>query len=208
MSLADAEEFIRQATALQWCPRIMIIGGEPTLNNNFRGFVALAANFAGPKRVEIWSNGFGDRAQRELVWARESGLGVVQEGTIKKHDVVHRVKDIFIAPVDYGQTREPCGSHSCISDPDCGISVDASGYTLCCMGGAIDGILGLGARTKRLADLFDPVFAEQQTRKLCAHCGQHLGLGTSKDTQLVCKTRMSQTWHTAALKCLNESKKT
>ena len=61
MTLDDARDFCRQAEELYevtgWRPRIMIIGGEPTLHRDFLEFVAIALAFAGPGRVEVWSNG-------------------------------------------------------------------------------------------------------------------------------------------------------
>jgi hypothetical protein len=57
------------------------------------------------------------------------------------------------------------------SSTRCGISVDAGGYSLCAMGGMIDGFLELNIRTKNLADLFDPAKAAETTRRLCEHCG-------------------------------------
>jgi hypothetical protein len=199
MTLDDAREFRRQVESLDpkfnYHPRIIIIGGEPTLHRDFLEFVALA-NAMSPGRVEVWSNGFRPRADELLEEVRKSGLARVVDGTIKPDgSVLHPVNDIFLAPCDIGETREPCGSHACITDPDCGISVDAAGYSLCCMGGAIDGVLRLRARTKRLADLFDPEFAERQTRTLCNVCGQHRGVnGHAATARLIAGTLMSPTW--------------
>jgi len=205
MTLDDAREFIRQADELNWHPKVMIIGGEPTLHKEFQAFVELAAQWATPRRVEVWSNGYGPHAQRQLDWVRKVRLALVQDGTIKTGDVQHHVNDIFVSPADFGKTREPCGTHSCFTDKyDCGISVDSVGYSDCCMGGAIDGLLGLNARTKRLADLFDPAFAEQQTRKLCEHCGQNMWPRMPAQTWECRKTRMSKSWRTAALRILGQ----
>jgi hypothetical protein len=201
MTLDDAGDFCAQAKALKWCPRIMIIGGEPTLHKDFFDFLGVAVDFTGdPQRVEVWSNGHSRLAQKRLDQVRRGGLAKVIEGTIKGGSVVHPVRDIFLAPCDFGGDRQPCGTHASITDPDCGISVDAGGYTVCCMGGAIDGVLGLGVRTKRLADLFDPKFAAEQTRALCANCGQHLGVEGKAEVYSYRGTPMSRTWHAAALR--------
>ena len=72
----------------------------------------------------------------------------------------------FMAPIDFQvPERVPCYLHS---RTGCGISVDAGGYTVCPIGGAIDGVLASNLRTRRLADLFDPVFAQYQI-----HYGQY-----------------------------------
>jgi hypothetical protein len=205
MTLDDARDFCRQADALGWRPRITLIGGEPTLHRNFAGFLDLARHFTGDgRRVEIYSNGYGPRARELLAEVRGRGLAIVQEGTIKTGSVDHPVRDIFLAPRDFGRARAPCPTHSSFTDPDCGISVDARGYTLCCMGGAIDGFLELGLRTYRLADLFDPEFAAYQTRELCDHCGQHLGLDPAclEKCQQVHGAWMSPSWQEAATRAI------
>lgn len=212
MTLADAHEFCQQARALDWRPRIMLIGGEPTLHPNFFAFLDVAVDFTGdPRRVEVWSNGYSDRAKEILARVREENLAVVMEGTIKTASVRHPVQDIFLAPRDLGRGRDPCGTHARCADPDCGISVDAGGYTLCCMGGAIDGILGLSVRTRRLADLWDPEFAARQTRALCDHCGQHLGIPPQKRAacQRIHGTLMSPAWARESRRAIEqESKRT
>lgn len=204
MILEDAREFCRQARELIWSPRIIIIGGEPTLHPEFLDFVAIATDFA-PGRVEVWSNGKRPRAKFLLDQVRADGQAKVIEGTIKDASVIHEVYDIFLSPADFGAGREPCGTHASVTDPDCGISVDAAGYSLCCMGGMIDGLLGLGVRTKRLADLWDPDFARNQTRSLCRHCGQHLGIDGRRiaASQVVGGTLLSPTWIAAAERATN-----
>jgi len=199
MTLDDAAEFCRQAAELRWDPRIMLIGGEPTLHPDFHAFVELAAAFA-PGRVEVWSNGCGPTSAAALARVRADGLAQVVDGTQKTRSVTHDVFDIFVAPKDWGHDRGPCGTHASYAWPDCGISVDHDGYTLCCMGGAIDGHLGLGVRTKRLADLWDPDFAAQQTAALCASCGQHLGIDAEKiaGCKVIRRTLMSPSWAEAA----------
>ena len=203
MTLADAEEFCRQAAALDWKPRIILIGGEPTLNPHLEAFIELATEF-NPGNVELWSNGFTEESRAVLARVRAAGKAQVIEGTIKGGNVAHNVFDIFQAPCDYGERRTPCGTHASVAWPDCGISVDHDGYTLCCMGGAIDGLLRLGARTKRLADLWDEEFAARQTELLCQRCGQHLGLTGRKvaDSTMVRRTLLSPTWAAAAERVL------
>jgi hypothetical protein len=197
MTLADAQEFSDQARALGWFPRIILIGGEPTLHPDLFGFLDLAAGFSAG--AELWSNGYRPEAKEILERVRRENRVKVIEGTIKTRSVVQPVRDIFLAPCDFHAQREPCGTHSLYADPDCGISVDAGGYTVCCMGGMIDGILDLGARTKRLADLFDPSFADAQTRMLCNHCGQHLGIDNERFAGSAERfgIRVSPTWQDA-----------
>jgi organic radical activating enzyme len=165
----DILGFFAQARALEWQPRILIIGGEPTLHPQFEELVELCVAES-PHRVVVWSNGYSRATKRALARV-SSGAEVFAETFKPKGSVVHEIQDIYCAPVDLGTSRPICGQHA---SRKCGISVDALGYTPCCMGGAVDGVLGLGARTRVLADLWDAGKVARQTRLLCDHCGHQL----------------------------------
>ncbi|MBI5478762.1 MAG: radical SAM protein [Deltaproteobacteria bacterium] len=166
---ADILDFFAQARVLKWQPKILIIGGEPTLHPQFEELVRVCAAES-VHRVVVWSNGYARATKRAL--ARISTVADVFEETFKqKGSVVHEQQDVYCAPVDLGVSRPICGQHA---SRTCGISVDALGFTPCCMGGAIDGVLGLGARTRVLADLWDADKVAKQTRRLCDHCGHLL----------------------------------
>ena len=174
MTLADAEDFIRQARALNWEPIITIIGGEPTVHKDFLGFVEMAYNFANT-RVRVFSNGHRQIA-RDLCdqVSRKYGTTIMTESY--KTDTVKAVTgfagwvdDIFISPHDFGEPlRIPCFSHCSIA---CGISVDSVGYAPCAMGGMVDALLGTERRTKVLADLFDKEKVAETSAIHCAQCG-------------------------------------
>ena len=95
-----------------------------------------------PGRVEIWSNGYRDAAKEKLERIRAEGKARVCEETIKADGcMVLPQADFFLAPKDFGViNHRPCHNHAAIG---CGISVDAEGYTLCSIGGAIDSVLEL-----------------------------------------------------------------
>lgn len=174
MSIKHAEQFCRQATELDWRPKIFLIGGEPTLHQDFFQFLDIAAAF-NPGNVWVWSNGYSVQSQEILERVRQEGKARVVESTIKlKGSVVQPQQDCFIAPADRGESRGLCKWHPFVGI--CGISVDSCGYTLCSAGGAIDGVLRLGLRTQRLADLFEHKWAGRHTRALCRWCGRGLGV--------------------------------
>ena len=194
MTVEDAREFVRQADELDWAPDVVIIGGEPTLHRDLFDFIEIA-NQMSPGRVEVWSNGYREDARRQLDRIRSEGLARVCEGTIKPDgSIIHPQNDYFVAPIDFGVAeRSPCHLH-CRSG--CGMSVDASGYTLCPLGGAIDSVLELGLRTRCLKDLFDPVFADYQTRALCRMCGHELHIDSQRiaNSQVIHGALMSPSW--------------
>src|ERR1017187_9060359 len=111
MTLADAREFWRQAKELAWQPTIDIMGGEPTLHPEFMHFVDIAAAFA-PRKVNVWSNGFAQQTRAILDTVRAEQLGNVIAETLKPRGSIHHgLRDVFIAPSDFGVKRAPCWAH-------------------------------------------------------------------------------------------------
>lgn len=166
MTLADVKEFFRQCRELNFNPDILIIGGEPTLNQDFEAIVAASREFKGDGLVQVWTNG----RDREMVkHIREKYNASVPEETFKaKSRIDFPWDDYYVSPADYGIERHKCWQHG---SEICGISVDADGYMPCAVGGMLDGVLKLGLRTKRLADLFDEEKNAAITKEMCKHCG-------------------------------------
>ena len=195
MTLKDAEDFVAQATELNWHPKMHLLGGEPTLHKDLYGFIDIFSQLS-PGNVYVVSHWHGSHAQKIMEHIENRGLAKTQPwGRKPDGSVVHDVLDCCIAPLDYGEEREPCWKHA-EREGSCGISVDACGYTVCSSGGAIDGILQLGIRTKRLADLWDREFAYNQTKKLCNVCGRCLGIKNG-GTKTIYGVPMTQTWSQA-----------
>ena len=101
--------------------------------------------------------------------------------------------------------HRPCHNHAAIG---CGISVDAGGYAVCSIGGAIDSVLDLKVRSKQLKDLFDQDFAHRQTCALCDVCGRELGITSHHiaKSQVMHGSLMSPTWQ-AGVKRIEQRKK-
>ena len=189
-----------------WFPKIVILGGEPTLHRELFEFIEIA-NELSPGRVEVWSNGYRKAAKDQLARIRAEGRAKVCEETIKASGcTVLPQADFFLAPKDFGViNHRPCHNHAAIG---CGISVDAEGYAACSIGGAIDSVLQLGVRTKSLKDLFDVEFAHRQTCSLCDVCGRELGINSHHiaKSQVMHGSLMSPTWQ-AAVKRIEQRKK-
>jgi hypothetical protein len=189
-----------------WFPKIVILGGEPTLHRELFEFIEIA-NELSPGRVEVWSNGYRKAAKDQLARIRAEGRAKVCEETIKASGcTVLPQADFFLAPKDFGViNHRPCHNHAAIG---CGISVDAEGYAACSIGGAIDSVLQLGVRTKNLKDLFDVEFAHRQTCSLCDVCGRELGINSHHiaKSQVMHGSLMSPTWQ-AAVKRIEQRKK-
>lgn len=196
MTIDDVKEFFRQANTLQWKPEIRFLGGEPTKHYNLLECLWLAKQFVSGDitRVQLWSNNYGTNANSILQQVVDKQLATIVTETHKTGSVEHVDKNICVAPVDGGiLSRNSCWQHA--ANGVCGVSVDAEGYTICPCGGAIDGILKLGLRTKILADLFNSNFARQQTIDLCRYCGWYTGDSLNNvTTETIRGTKMSKTW--------------
>lgn len=166
MTIGDVKEFFRQCRELNFNPDILIIGGEPTVHPNFLEIVKLSREFKGNGLVQVWSNG-RDRAMIDHI--RDKYQASCPEETFKaKSRTDFPWDDYYISPADYGIERHKCWQHG---SEICGISVDSGGYMPCAVGGMLDGVLKLGLRTKRLADLFDNEKNAEITKKMCESCG-------------------------------------
>jgi hypothetical protein len=155
----------------------------------------------------------------ELFWGSKPKRQKLNwNGDTIKNKSVNFFKGMTISPKDMGLDICPpdregndfifdfkgCYQHSAYS---CGISVDTVGYSICAMGGAIDGMLELGTRTKDLSKLFDKEFALKQTCDLCDNCGFQYDRRTNQinwelqdNIKVVNHTHMSPTWYNALIK--------
>lgn len=196
MTFDDVAEFLHQAQQLRWFPALLLIGGEPTMHPQFDAICELCREFANlgtrlglgyPEKglqglVQLWSNQTTPQAREAAARVRERYQISVCEQTIKRNDTIplqvysgeekegyeFGIQDIMVSPADLGYTRPHCWQHGA---EICGISVDSQGYSPCSTGGAVAGMLGLGYRTKVLADLFDPEKVAAITAEMCRHCG-------------------------------------
>lgn len=185
MTLEDAEECIRQANAIGWKdmpgpgngaepPRILIIGGEPTLHPQFMKFVKLARDWTGTY-VEIYSNGLTEETQILLSEARQRYNASINRDGFKR---AAREKpqdggqlwsmETYVSPTEADLSLTVCYCH-CFRI--CGIGFDASGFSPCPIGLTISKILGVDGVTKNLADLWDKEKAYKLTTEICRHCG-------------------------------------
>jgi hypothetical protein len=186
MTVEDLHEFFRQADAIGWRdmpgpgngaerPRIVIIGGEPTLHLRFMEFVDLVQQWS-QTYAQVFSNATTKKSKELLAQAR--GIGASIQADTFKPVSIRSQKDIkegwwclttCVSPVDAG--IEPLGKCFSHCSEICGFSVDHNGYSPCAVGHSASRILGLGAVTKNLADLWDEEKAKAMTFAQCLHCG-------------------------------------
>ena len=200
MTIEDGELFERQAADRKWKPRMVLVGGEPTLHKDFFGFLDIARRISN-NRVTVWSNNYSPETKEILAKVRRDKLASLVPKSFKTRSVDHRHKRFYVAPADYGLPWYRCCEHAAgfmiysKGLVGTGVSVDHGGYTVCARGGVIDSWLGLGVRTKNLDDLFNLEFAAKQTEELCKHCGCICRFnGMNLPTEKVLGIDMSPTW--------------
>lgn len=185
MEIADARECIAQADAVGWRqkpgpgngsepPRVVIIGGEPTLHPRFLDFIALAEEWT-ETYVEVFSNGYAEESRQILENSKlRNHVSVNREGfkDDSRKDILDGKQqwsmETYVSPHEAGLPLTVCYCHSRII---CGIGVDASGYSLCPIGLTISEILGVNGKTRNFADLYDVEKAHEMTVEMCRHCG-------------------------------------
>lgn len=190
MTIEDAREVFRQCDELGWQPLVILIGGEPTAHPQFLDFARISRewmkrqNRVGPcSEVQVYSNGHSERERRLCDEAREKyDCSIVKSEWKPEGSRVGGEPDMpdwhlgmFVSPTDAGLPFQ--GTCYCHSAEICGAGADHYGYSVCPTGlsiGALlegQGVLAAPVRTKRLADLFDPAWAEAATKAMCSACG-------------------------------------
>lgn len=187
LTLADVTEVFRQVDELRprWTPRVIIIGGEPTLHPQFLEICKMSVEWSRCHRpdnfVQVFSNGTTERTRALLERARLEHNCSIPKDEWKTESITGEnagsIKwrmDTYVSPTDAGLTFEDHGVCYQASSQICGVGVYHEGYTLCPPAGPLSALLGLPeglVMTKRIADLFDPVWAERATRIACEACG-------------------------------------
>jgi hypothetical protein len=183
------------STFLDTCPpyaRLVLLGGEPTLHPDCVEFAKMSLERSPEAKVIIYSNAYTPKSREVL--KELLAMGIKNSGGTEKLDgsVDHQDPFIFVSPHDMGQPdrAEPC--HWC-AFKSCGFSVDSHGITSCAIGGAIDGILGLGLRTWDWNKV-----TMGQCLDLCRHCGHLYDWPTEPSTGRFWRGQMvSKTWDDA-----------
>jgi hypothetical protein len=226
MTLDDLFEFFRQADEIGWKdmpgpgngsekPRVILIGGEPTLHPQFLEFVDLIHKWSGTY-VQIYSNATTAKSKELLEKARLQFSASIAQTSFKLTSIRSQsdIKEGWwstttcVSPIDAG--FEPLGKCFAHSSEICGFSVDHNGYSPCAIGHSASTVLGLGATTKNLADLWDEEKVKAMTLAQCNHCGWNVrGRGMkSEDVEafekyagqlpkLKSETPVSPTWEKA-----------
>lgn len=178
MSVDDLRSALAQCDELQWAPRILFLGGEPTMHPDFEEMVRVATEWSAGRRrdwaVQVWSNAYTPKTRAILQKVKDRYCASINPDTHKEGGAIRAGfpgwdTSIFVSPTDLGMPlRKPCWQYAW--GGICGVSVDSQGFAPCAIGTGLAGLLGEG-RVPRLADLFDEEKRAAVTAKLCGHCG-------------------------------------
>lgn len=161
------DDSIRRGT--RW-RRIRVLGGEPTLHPEFHEIVAELRRYrewCSTCIVEVVSNGYGTRVNREL---DRLPADVMVDNTAKTTPVQPHFGPFNMAPVDDPWYSLTDYSNACAIVRDCGMGLTPMGYYPCAVAGGIDRIIGAGLGSASLpADDDDMLDA---ARRLCGLCGR------------------------------------
>src|SRR5262249_2729701 len=129
MSLGQIRRFLKesQEREIQW-KRIRLLGGEPTSHPEFLEIVNLVIDyrqkFSPRTRIEITTNGYGERANRMLALLPP----VVQViNTAKITNLQQEFQTFNVAPIDVAEYQESDFSNGCLVTECCGIGVTPYG---------------------------------------------------------------------------------
>lgn len=171
MSTEQMRHFLEESRGrgIRW-KSIRLLGGEPTSHPQFLEIVNLVLEYRdkfSPKtRIEIFTNGNGERANRMLSLLPP---GVQVNNTAKVTNVQREFQTFNVAPIDLEEYHGADFSNGCGVTEVCGIGVTPYGYYPCAIAGAIDRTFGLNLGRKALPERHDDM--KEELRTFCALCG-------------------------------------
>ena len=184
--------------------KIIFTGGEPTLVPNLEDYILATLEVAPNAKFAIATNEYTQEARDRLrYFADKYGMGNSGSAKPEGKPAYDFAEGMFLSPRDTGVPRtDGEGKHFPNTEPcpwsiRCGVSVDSVGMTSCAMGGAVDGILGLGLRTTNFMELTDA-----RLKEMCSHCGAWTNPADVPEEKTVLwrGQRVTKEWHEALLR--------
>lgn len=170
MTLDQIDRFVAESVAggVRW-ERIRLLGGEPTLHPEFFSILerlrAYRDAHSPSTRIEVTSNGHGDKVQRALERIPQD---VVVENT-QKTSVEQPFQSFNVAPADRPAYRNADFANGCAVTEVCGVGLGPYGYYPCAVAAGIDRIVGLDMGRRALPGPEDDMV--DQLDAFCRRCG-------------------------------------
>ncbi len=175
MSLNQIHQFIKESIELgkKW-EIINILGGEPTLHENFLEIVQLILTeyidkFSPNTILQITTNGYGEEVQTQLRQLPAHPALIIDYDSFKEDRIVEYFSPFNDAPIDKPDADKKEFYKGCWVTAYCGIGLNAYGYYPCGVAGGIDRVMQFRKGIPSLKE------AEQKLRELlslfCQYCG-------------------------------------
>lgn len=178
LKLEDIENFVQESigTGREW-QLINVLGGEPTLHNDFLKILALLQNYVeaySPKTIiKVVSNGVSERSRRLCEVAKDKFKNVmIDYSSFKDSNKVDYFTPFNDAPIDDDDFRNADFTKACWVAGYCGIGLNAEGYYACAVCGGIDRIMNGNCGVKSIIELTEEKLSEQYN-KFCRLCGNY-----------------------------------
>ncbi|MHA1381068.1 MAG: radical SAM protein [Candidatus Helarchaeota archaeon] len=179
MCLEQIHRFIEESLKLgkKW-ELINILGGEPTLHQNFLEIVNLILNEYilkySPKTVlQITSNGYSKETQKLLKLLPKSKNIVIDKGSFKTSNKIEYFTPFNLAPIDLENFKNKDFSKGCWVTSYCGMGLNKYGYYPCGPAGGMDRIMGYDVGIKSLKEI-SPKRLKELLVLFCQYCGNYV----------------------------------
>ena len=174
--LQDIENFVQESirAGREW-QLINVLGGEPTLHDDFMNILALLQNYVeaySPKTIiKVVSNGVSERSRWLCEVAKDNFKNVmIDYSSFKDSNKVEYFTPFNDAPADDDCFKNADFTKACWVASYCGIGLNAGGYYACAVCGGIDRVIDGHNGAKTIADLTEGKINEHYD-KFCRLCG-------------------------------------
>ena len=175
MSLEQIETFVRESIELnkKW-KLINLLGGEPTIHNDFLEIVNLILNeyivIHSPETIlQVTSNGFGELVQEQLSKLPKHKNLIIDYVSFKDERIVPYFSPFNDAPIDKPDGNEKEYYKGCWVTSYCGIGLNQLGYYPCGVAGGIDRVFELNMGVQSLNNVDESIAKYLDT--FCRFCG-------------------------------------
>jgi len=179
MSIDQIEKFIQESILkiVVW-DRIDILGGEPTLHDDFLGILELIIqykySYSPLSIVRVVTNG---RGNSDILRKLHSDIIIYNSYLQNTTNLFHPFN---LAPIDNYFYRYSDFSNGCWITQECGIGLNKYGFYPCAVAASIDRVLGFDKGLKKLPDNSDMMY--DLLNYFCRYCGHFMySNGTDKE---------------------------
>jgi len=199
MSIEQIKKFIDESIEKnkKW-RRIRILGGEPTLHDNFLKIFNIILSYKKEYnknlKIEVSSNNHSEFSKMILkndVIKNNSQINISKKTEFE----INKFVNIYISPIDIEYFEKDNFTSGCVISQNCGIGLNLYGYYPCPVAGNIDRFLGLD-KGRKVLPLDDDNMIDLY-KIFCKHCGYYKYNRPEKNKEnkpILYQEKFSKTW--------------